>query len=224
MTNPLAIFSNAKDVLRTNLWRARIRTANWLTRALTKGAMHAAPLHKATVAGAAMFWFVENGQRKFLLLRDVETSEKLRFASFVDFEDDKTAGSMMRGTVKQQLGDVFFKSLSEGALSGDTVVAAPTFHAKEDDSKVTVPLQALVWAIQITPEQAELAVTPAEEIELQIINEPAMQMELEPAHRFLFQASLRHVHGHQVTVSNNPAVDKLQELLGDAVRNQRVLH
>jgi hypothetical protein len=224
MTKPAALLSTMKENIHAYIWRRRIRAANWLTRALTKGAMHAAPLHKVTVAGAAIFWFVENGQRKFLLMRDAQTSEKLRFASFVDFDDEQTAGEMMRKTVKGQFGDVFFKALNTDTLTGDSVIAAPTFHAKDDGSKVTVPLQALVWAVQITPEQAELAVTPDEEIELHIINEQAMQTELESAHRLIFQASLRHIHGHQVTIINNPAVDKLQDLLSTTLRSQRVLH
>lgn len=143
------------------------------------------------VASFAVLWFMEDGDRRFLMVRAKNAAKaKAGFAGVIGYPHDKPANENLKLAMGEQLGSVLLKSLNKHVLDSDQVAAAPTL--KVNNSLI----QALVWEIQITPEQAQLC---AENGELEIVTIPEFALlgpEVKPMHKALYQSVLKHIHAH----------------------------
>jgi len=217
--------TQVRDVQKQHL-RWRIRLAHWLTRKLTKGTMHASPLFKATMLGATIMWFEDKGQRKFITVRQPQNkTARVGFSSFVDFGQNMTAAERMRTILNQQFGAAFSKSVGLQNIAGDTIKVAPTFIPKDESGKMGAPLQALIWLMQITPEQADLIQTSPEWL-VEVVNEAEMLGgKLEQAHMLLYRTALKHIHKPSDLLDAKPMhQEALREFLSALDMKDRVLH
>ena len=217
--------AGARNVQKQHL-RWRVRLAHWLTRKLTKGAMHASPLFKATMLGATILWFEEKGQRKFITVRQPSNkTERVGFSSFVDFGQNMTAAERMRTILNQQFGSAFSKSIGLQNIAGDTVKVAPTFIPKDESGKSGAPLQALIWLMQITPAQAELIQASSEDWVVEIVNEAEMLGgKLEQENMLLYRTALQHIHKSTALDARPMHQEALREFLSTLDMKDRVLH
>lgn len=216
--------ASARDVRKQHL-RWRIRLAHWLTRKLTKGAMHASPLFKATMLGATIIWFEDKGQRKFITVRQPNSkTERVGFSNFVDFGQNMTAAERMRSVLNQQFGSAFGKSVGLQNIAGDTIKVAPTFIPKDESGTTGAPLQALIWLMQITPAQAEL-IQMNPEWTVEIVNEAEMLGgKLEQAHMLLYRTALKHIHQPSPLDAKPMHQEALREFLSNIDAKDRVIH
>lgn len=196
----------------------------FVVRSLLHDGAYLSDKSKATVAGCVVMWYHENDIRHFIMVKDEEESDKSRFVSFIDLDEPKTAHQMIQQAVSTQLGDVFYKGFDEKLLNASSVLAAPTFYGIDDLTGANVPLQTLVWAVQITPEQVQLINTEASGQELSIISEyGVLGPDIEPSHKVIYQTVLRNIHSRDKQ-HGDLSNDRLQQLLDAVDTTTRTVH
>ena len=127
--------------------------------------MQVMPKGYVGLAGAVVFWYVENGQRFMLMVRQepkvLGGDGKARFVSAMGLGVSADMGTALRKVALAQLGEVFVRSvLAKGALQADKVVCAPLFNYTDEAVGVASPVQSLLWVVQVNPHMVDVIVTP----------------------------------------------------------------
>lgn len=190
------------DVSRSTGWRVRLKAAfyrgrqnvvNTVFSLLYGQPMQVMPKGHVALAGAVVFWYVQDGQRMFVMVRqDGEDEGKVRFVSCMGTGRHGDMSSALKAVVKAQLGDVFARSAIGGkVLHADHVAAAPLFSYTDPHVGVPLPVQSLVWVVHVSHHVAELAVTPPG-LQVMMVPEGSMgSAKVSATHRNLWQAVQR---------------------------------
>lgn len=183
---------------RRKAWRLslRDRIAKFVMQKLYGKPMHLSPFPKGTIACAAVFWYFEGGMRKYVMARDMaQTNPQVRFVGCVDNVSDMPIDNLMMENVRQVLGDGFARSLANDAFAKDDVTSAPQFKYEDINSGQKLPVQCICWAIQITPEQADLAAPQVENMEILSVPEfTILNEEVAESHKLIYQSVLKRVN------------------------------
>ncbi|MBI1363430.1 MAG: hypothetical protein GC134_05550 [Proteobacteria bacterium] len=213
------------DLFYRGIIRLRAGIAEKLVSLLYGQKMYIASQHKGAVAACVVFWYIEDGIRKFVMTRhtDLKTAN-IRFVGSMASEDAQPANNSLVRAIKTTLGDVFFKALDVHLLDADRIAAAPMLSFDDPITKQPTPVQGLCWAVQITAEQAQLCAPTRNNLEVIAVPEHAMLgPDIAPAHKLIYQSVLRHIHSHSV-VSEGAMMDKLEDMLRRAGSSQRTIH
>lgn len=212
--------------LKQHITTARHWLAAKLVQALYGQEMLITDQDKLDVAGCLVMWYVQDGFRHFVLINPYRKNgtAKARFPSYFGLKLGQDAATALSDAVKTQLGDVFFRSLDKQLLEADRIAVAPTFRYTDDVTGATIPVQALIWAIQITPSQAEL-IQGADGISCTTVAEYAMLgSQVAPTHKAVYQHTLRHIQGNTNSVAPNDMLEKLEEMLVASDSSSRTIH
>lgn len=195
-----------RSMLRFNAKPAywRFKVAKTISSWLMGREMFISPFKKGTLTATAIFWFAEEGTRKFLMVRPtVKKDQPVQFISCLDMNNNEPVTTTLQRTVTQVLGKAFAKSLGRQPFEADNISCAPSFSYKDARSGMDVPVQNLTWVTQITPEQAELSVAGMQGIEVVSVPEYTLSTNqvLEP-HRIIFQTA------HKQIYKSTPALEK----------------
>lgn len=174
----------------------RFRLAKGLSSLLMGREMFISPFKKGTLTATAVFWFVDGGQRKFLMVRPIiKKDQPVQFISCLDMNNQEPVTLTLQRTVGQVLGKAFAKSLGRQPFEADNIACAPSFSYKDARSGLHVPVQNLTWVTQITPEQAELSMPAMPGIEVVSVSEPVLSSDevLEP-HKIIFQTAHKQIY------------------------------
>ncbi|MFT7433349.1 MAG: hypothetical protein ACI9TY_000979 [Alphaproteobacteria bacterium] len=149
----------------------------------------------SAVAGSVIFWYFENGTRHFVMVKNSKNGQA-RFSSCLGLGEHSDITAATKSAVKTLLGDVFYKSLDAGLISVDRVSSVPTFKCEDVSSGTMVPVNGVVWTVQITAEQAQLCQPMLKNIDIVAIPEYALLgKEVTPSHQMIYQSALKHIHG-----------------------------
>lgn len=205
--------------------RSRMRLANFLVKTLYGREMTITPFQSSAVAGTVIFWYFENGVRYFVMVKNPKQGQQARFVSCLGLGDNPDITSAVKQTVKTLLGDVFFKSLDKGLIAVDRVAAVPTFKCEDPTSKGFVPVNSAVWAVQITPEQAQLCQPKVSDVDVVAIPEFAVTgKEVTSSHHMLYQACLKHIHGSN-PLAQALGLEQLEDIFKEASDiSNKVIH
>lgn len=175
-------------------WKDRI--AQFVIKKLYGKEMHLSPFPKGTIACAAVFWYFEHGMRKYVMARDMaQAKPQVRFVGCIDNVSDMPIDNLMMENVRQVLGDGFARSLSKDAFAKDDVASAPQFKYEDINSGEKLPVQCICWAIQITPEQAELAAPQVDNMEILSVPEfTILNEDVAESHKLIYQSVLKTVN------------------------------
>lgn len=189
-------------VQKPTYWRFKL--AKSLSSVLMGREMFISPFKKGTLTTTAVFWFVDGGERKFLMVRPtLKKDQPVQFVSCLDVHNNEPATLTLQRTVTQVLGKAFAKSLGRQPFEADNISCAPSFSYKDARTGMDVPVQNLTWVTQITPEQAELSVPGMQGIEVVAVPEYVLSTNqvLEP-HKIIFQTA------HKQIYKSTPALEK----------------
>lgn len=203
----------------------KTRLANAITSAIFGRPMHVSHLPKSAVAGIVIFWYFENGVRQFVMVKNPkEASAQARFVSCLGMGKSKTMSEAASATTNLLLGKVFTRSLDKNLLAADRVCAVPTFNTEDSVFGGHVPVHSIVWAVQITQEQAQMC-EPEQHLDVVAVPEFAMMgNEVSDSHKAVYQACLRHIHASNPLVQEF-AIDQLEDLLqGQQQVSTKVIH
>lgn len=195
------------------LWR--FKAAKTISSWLLGREMFISPFKKGTLTATAVFWFVDDGVRKFLMVRPtIKKDQPVQFISCLDMHNNEPVTLTLQRTVSQVLGKAFAKSLGRQPFEADNITCAPAFSYKDARSGMDVPVQNLTWVTQITPEQAELSLPAMPGIEVVSVPEHILSSNevLEP-HKIIFQTA------HKQIYKSTPALEKaVMEEIEDHLR------
>lgn len=207
------------------LWlRARYRAASWFVRALFNRPMYISANPKGLVVGMVVFWYVENGQRKFLMFRENRKGAQARFVGSLDaFADQNLQDGLLR-SIDSTLGEAFVRTLENDLFAADRIAAAPRLTLEDDVTGKLLPVQALCWQVQIRPEQAQLCVPRKSGIEVLAVPEfGILGPDIAGPHKTVYQNVLRHVE-KQSMPTEGFGVSPLDVLLANKTTVSRILH
>lgn len=175
-------------------WRDRI--AQFVLQKLYGKPMHLSPFPKGTIACAAVFWYFEEGMRKYVMARDMrQKTPQVRFIGCIDNVTEMPIDQLMVENVRQVLGDGFVRSLSKDAFAKDEVTSAPQFKYEDINSGEKLPVQCICWSIQITPEQAELAAPQVDNMEILSVPEfSVLGEDVADSHKLIYQSVLKRIN------------------------------
>lgn len=207
----------------------KLNVKQWLTRKLLTTmygeGMHISAYPSMTIAGCAVFWYLDNGVRRFVLVRETGDGKKARFVSVMDKGEGIAMNESLLHAIRRTFGQVFFRSLDTKLFEVDRIAAAPAFQLADermDGQKTTI--QSLVWVVQLTKEQAQLMSCAAKDLELITVPEYGLLgNDVAPAHKGVYQTVLRHIHGKRPS-SESMVMETLEDLLGKTTQTQRVIH
>lgn len=149
----------------------------------------------SAVAGSVIFWYFENGTRHFVMVKNSKEGPA-RFASCLGLGEHADITTATKNAVKTLLGDVFLKSLDTGLITVDRVASVPTFKCEDRSSSTMVPVNGVVWSVQITPEQAQLCQPCIDNVDIVAIPEYALLgKDVTSSHQVIYQSALKHIHG-----------------------------
>lgn len=213
------------NTLNQTVQRKRMQLAQWAARKIAGRAdVTLNPVGNTSVAGCVLFWYFDGGMRQFLLINEKDKATKLRFVSFLDLLSGKTATDTLHHTIGRLLGEPFYRSLDKRLLEADRVITAPTFHARDELNESSATIQTLVWAIQITPEQAELCTNQHDCVEIKTVPEfSLLGPEIVSSHKTIYQSALRHIHATSRN-GETPVLDTLEDMLKSQGTSPRTLH
>lgn len=158
-----------------------------LSHRLAGGEYHMAPKDSIRLAGCVVFYTEEDGMRQFVTLRTAEADGLLRFPSFFGLLPDHDAAETAQAAVKIQLGNVFYKAIDKNLLAADRILAAPTFCWQDEALTSKMPVQLLVWAVRLVPEQLSMIQT-GTGLELEIMPEFALLgKRMSRSHQLIFK-------------------------------------
>ena len=203
--------------------------AQKLVSALYGQSMYISSQHKGAVASCVVFWYIDGGVRKFVMTRplDAQSSGKaaqIRFIGCMSNDNDQSPNASLARAIKNALGDVFYKALDPHLLDVDRIAAVPMLSFDDPITSQPTPVQSLCWAVQITPEQAQLCAPIRTDSEVIAVPEHALLgPEIATAHKLIYQSVLRHIH-HNASLGDGLVTDKLDELLKRASSGQRTIH
>lgn len=205
--------------------RMRQNLAGFLVRVLYGREMTITPFQSSAVAGTVIFWYFESGVRYFVMVKNPRQSPQARFVSCLGLGDNTDITSAAKETVRTLLGEVFFKSLNKGLIAVDRVAAVPTFKCEDPTSKTFIPVNSAVWAVQITPEQAQLCQPKVNDMDVVAIPEFAvLGKEVTSSHHMLYQAALKHIHGSN-PLAQALGIEQLEDIFKEVTEvNTKVIH
>ena len=178
----------------------------------------------STIASSMILWYFEGNTRKFIMVREKQDENRARFVSCLDSGKYESPSVALMNTCRIALGEAFIKTVDKRLFDVDRVMSAPMFKYEDKFTGKIRPIQALVWMMQITPEQAELCLTHKKGAEVVAIPEFAIVGgDVTPSHRVIYQASLRHIHA-QSNRADADLFEALEDLLKDNAPSTRILH
>ena len=201
----------------------RFRVAKTLLEALFGRPMHITSAETVMVSGVAVLWYLENGVRKFLTVRE-NSKAFSRFIACVENRQPQPLNVALKHAMEKVFGPTFTRAFDENLLELDRVAAAPMLAVTDPVTGEKLPVQTLCWVIQITPEQAQLCTTQVKGTEILAIPEFGMMSQnVDPAHKIIYQAVQRHLNEEGM---NEPGVlvDRLEEFLKKMGNSHRTLH
>lgn len=224
-TSPKKAETNHKT---SALQRFRVALAGKLVAWLYGRPMTVTPFQNSAIAGLVVFWYIEGGVRHFVMIKNTAVSPSARFASCLGVGENKDISEATRNTIKTLLGSVFYKSLDAGLIAQDRVASVPTFKCEEPTSGESVPVNGVVWAVQITPEQAQLCQPEMKNIDVVAVPEYAMGgNEVASSHQMVYQSVLRHIHGVQPSLQDlglEQVEDTFKEMFGAKKTSDKIIH
>jgi len=194
----------------------RLKLAQKVVHALLGTEHQLSPTTHLPQAGLVVFWYTEGNSRHFMMYRqrpEAGTPDKLidksRFPGFFGLPQGySTPLSALKAALKVQLGDVFIRAIDGELIAEDTIAAAPCYPFTNSMNGQETVLQAHVWLMQITPEQAQLAATEDNTLEIVSVPEYALLTgAIAPSHKAVYGSVLSHLH-HTELSSNDTLLDK----------------
>ena len=176
------------------------------------------------VSACAVFWYMDQGIRKFVFIRETKQKTPARFISVMKTDDTPINANLLQA-INRTLGHVFFKSIDTRLFDVDRVAAAPSFMVQDKDIKGKFPMLSLVWVMQITKEQAQLCNGHVKNFEVVTIPEFSLisGTEVAEAHKSVYQSVIRHIHG-SITTGSGFSVDALENLMQTKKVTTRTIH
>ncbi len=148
---------------------------------------HMAPRDSVRIAGCVVFYIEEDGMRQFVTLRTSDADGLLRFPSFFGLLPDHDAAETAQAAVQIQLGSIFFKAIDKNLLAADRILAAPTFCWQDEALTAKTPVQLLVWAVRLVPDQLSMIQT-GSGLQLEIMPEFALLgKRMSRSHQLIFK-------------------------------------
>lgn len=176
--------------------RLRMTMAGRIVKLLYGREMTITPFQNSAIAGLVVFWYIEGGVRHFVMIKNSKLGGAARFVSCLGLGVNRDITEATQNTVKGLLGSVFYKSLDNTLIAQDRVASVPTFKCEDPMLGETVPVNGVVWALQLTQEQAQLCQPEMKNIDVVAIPEYAMAgNEVAHSHQMVYQSVLKHVHG-----------------------------
>lgn len=174
------------------------------------------------VAGIIVFWYVEDGNRHFVMVRD-DDQDKSRFVGFFGTESaEQSTITTLHQAVKAQLGKAFYRALGDQALREDTIAAAPSYPYT--DAGRETQLQMLIWAVQITPEQAQLAAPAQANLNVLAVPEFALLTgSVIRSHKAVYGSILNHLQSDAL-IQGDALMDQLEDSLAVTRKTARTIH
>lgn len=222
--SPSFLFSRFFSAVAVRLVALRQAGLNRVLSGLYGSPVAVGPTGQVGVAGAVIFWYLQDGFKQFLMIKNTDgADQRARFVSAYGLHGQPHMGDAVRLAVMASLGKVFTKTVDAKLLGVDRVAAVPVFTTQDEITGQTSPVQALVWCVQIQPTQAELVATP-KGMAVAVVPEFGMSSsKVSPTHRGLWQAVGRHLPKAKLPAAEIPA-----EAVDDAVRGvdtgPRTLH
>jgi hypothetical protein len=203
---------------------------NYILSKLYERPVVVAPAHVVGVAGVAVLWVWQGGQRQWLMVRPKESSDtRARFVSCLGVGPHPEMSSALTAALRAQLGATFTRLLPAGSLAADAIAAAPLLTMTDEDTGSQLPLQTLAWVAEIRPHQLD-TLQLAAPLELVLVAENAMgSAQISPTHRLIWQAVQRHVPKAKSTKPREDGVALLEDEGRPTAENSlrkggRVLH
>jgi hypothetical protein len=190
----MTIFS--APVVRAWAWWAAHRQ-NWFNKLLSKlyeRPVMIAPAHVVGLAGVAVLWVWQGGQRQLIMVRPKEGADtRARFIRCLGLGRHTDMATALHAALSLQLGDTFTRLLPPSHLAPDAVAAAPLLTMTDEDTGSKLPLQVLAWVAEVRPHQLDVLQL-ALQLELVLVTENAIgSAQISPTHRTIWQAVQRHV-------------------------------
>lgn len=178
------------------------------------------------VPAVAVFWYLEGGMRKFIMLRQVDgkgnVTSPAMFCNTTGAEADRAVNEHLREAVKTYFGEAFYRSLDQNLLNADRISASPSFRLDDETTGLPHLVPSLVWATQITPEQAQLAQCKIGGIDLCHIAEfSVLGADVLQSHQMVYQSISRHLH----TIRGETQVlEQMEDMFHHVQTGSKVIH
>mgnify|MGYP003393998539 CR=1 FL=1 len=186
--------------------------------------MQVMPKGYVGLAGAVVFWYVEGGTRYVLMVRQEKGGDgKARFVSCLGLNGGTDMGVALRKVAVAQLGEVFVKTaLAKGALQADKVACSPLFNYTDETVGVSMPVQSLVWVVQLNPNLMDVIVAP-EGVQALRVPENALGSEkVSATHKALYATVQRHLPKLKAMPAGTAEV--VEESIRELSAGSRVVH
>lgn len=172
--------------------------------------MQVMPKGHVGLAGAVVFWYVQDGNRQLIMVRNTAGGDgKARFLSCLGVGSKaKDIPAALRAAVKAQLGEVFARTVSGPALDADRVGAAPLFSYTDEGVGVALPVQSLVWVVHVAQPLVDLIVTPQGMQAVMVPEFATGSNKVSPTHKALFESVQRHLPKMKRDSVTHEAVDE----------------
>jgi hypothetical protein len=145
------------------------------------------------LAGAVVLWYLQDGFKQFILLKQSEGDGRARFVSCLGTGPHNDMGQALAAVMKNQLGEVFARTIEKRLFGADRVAAAPLFSYTDDGLGTTSPVQTLVWVVQVNPAAIDLIQT-GKVAQVVVVAEFGLSSDkISPTHRTLYQSIMRHL-------------------------------
>lgn len=204
-------------------WRHRL--AHWVTDKLYGQSMHITSYKPSLVVASVVFWYDDHGVRKFLMVRDVSTENPTaRFAGCLESKTDAPISKTLHDNIKYMMGEQFARTIDETLLEPACVKAAPTLSMSDKATGEKLPVQGVVWMIQITKSQIELC--NSQDGRLEVVALPQFAMtgnDINPAHKVIYQAIRQHFPAGQ-SAGSKATLDRTGEFLDSIRQASKNLH
>ena len=200
--------------------KMRNKLANSFLNSLYGRDMHFSSNAPTVVAGAIVFWYVENGVRHFVMVKDLNDSGEARFVSCLGIGKHHDINTATVDCINTLLGKVFYRSVDKKLITNDRVVSVPSFTSIDEVTGNNTPVTAVVWTVQITPEQAQMCEPVANNIDVIAVPEfGIIGSDVAHSHQLIYQSVLRHIQ----ETSPIPMMGDM-DALDDLFKNSQVSH
>ena len=220
---PLINKNNKQATHSTQNWRHRL--AHWLTGKLYGQSMHISSFKPSLVAASVVFWYEDHGLKKFLMVRDISAQKPTaRFAGCLESKTDAPLGQTLHDNIKHMMGKQFARTIDKTLLEAHHVKAAPTLSMTDKATGEKLPVQGVVWMVQITKAQTELC--NSEDGRLEVVAVPQYAMtgkDISPAHKVIYQAVRGHFPAGQ-SAGSKATLDRTKDFLESMRDASKNLH
>lgn len=218
------VWNSVKSLFKGKVTRMRHSIAQSVANKMYGKEMAISSYATGAVSACAVFWYMDNGIRRFVFIRE-QGKNPARFISVMKNADGQPMHESLLHAINRTLGSVFFKSLDARLFDADRVAAATSFTVQDKDMQKNIPMLSLVWVVQLTKEQAQLANGHVKNFEIVTIPEFSLisGSEVADAHKGIYQSVIRHIHGTN-NVANTLSVDALEALMQSKKAAPRTIH